>query len=276
MSCQHAKNTHGRELIPLSSSTNICRLLLQELLLSPILFQTATQQGQSLQLRVTLCYFDCLQGCLAKESDEGFSFQPPQCLKIVPKVSFWLENGSSMFTGVWGQFLNTVISPLLFSIIMVCFIMIDGTKSLLPVVRVDQKQEEVCDLDFLIRGTNLNWVLLLLCCHLGWHLRFCAVSSTKTDSSASAPLMINELSTLHYPPSLVTDAKSAPIKDIFSLSPPPAPLPFRWGRGAKRITTSGNGCLDAVLHHNIPYHHTSNDGYYNPFPYWFRLYCTVS
>ena len=88
MSCQHAKNTHGRELIPLSSSTNICRLLLQELLLSPILFQTATQQGQSLQLRVTLCYFDCLQGCLAKESDEGFSFQPQQCLKIVPKVSF--------------------------------------------------------------------------------------------------------------------------------------------------------------------------------------------
>ena len=46
--------------------------------------------------------------------------------------------------------------PLLFSIIMVCFIMIDGTKSLLPVVRVDQEQEEVCDLDFLIRVTNLN------------------------------------------------------------------------------------------------------------------------
>ena len=47
--------------------------------------------------------------------------------------------------------------PLLFSIIMVCFIMIDGTKSLLPVVRVDQeREEEVCDLDFLIRVTNLN------------------------------------------------------------------------------------------------------------------------
>ena len=57
-----------------------------------------------------------------------------------------------------------------------CFIMIDGTKSLLPVVREDSKgrRRRCCDLDFLIRLTDLNWVLLLLSCHLWWHrlLRF--------------------------------------------------------------------------------------------------------
>ena len=236
MSCQHAKNTHRRELIPLSSSTNICRLLLQELLLSPILFQTATQLGESLQMRMTLCYFDCLQGCLAKEW-WGVQFStPPQCLKMVPRVSFLIEpektwNSSLLKTLLPKlKFLEILLKcvdmktvrkkskavflckkrikvtqtvknvarismfivllvifkdcglPLLFSIIMVCFIMIDGTKSLLPVVRVDQEQEEeVCDLDFLIRVTNLNWVLLLLCCHLGWRLRFCAVSSAKSS-----------------------------------------------------------------------------------------------
>ena len=54
----------------------------------------------------------------------------------------------------------------------------------------------------------------------------CVIGKDLSAQHQLLALMINELSTLHYPPSLVTDAKSAPIKDIFSLPPSSSSSPF--------------------------------------------------